>query len=254
VSSAFSNASIISSNGSVVVSSDEQLFRGAQFAADELVFAKNVTDWFGLSGTGSILFESPNGFFNTTNVRNYLTSLGYTVTSGTATSYTSYDAVFTTVDANDNLNSAALTSYVSGGGNVFLAAVNSGMNRWAAEAAAANAFLNNVGLEMTINSFIFQGATRPVDLGFDTAAPFGPSLFSNVNQLYTNNALELEAPGLTGWTTQLFEDTLGRGIFAASRHSATQNPSPVSEPSTIFILLASLVGLTLVNLRHKSSF
>lgn len=48
---------------------------------------------------------------------------------------------------------------------------------------------------MTADSFIYQGATRPVDLGFDTETPYGASLFSNVNKPYTNNALEVKTPG-----------------------------------------------------------
>lgn len=219
----------------VVVSHDEWMTNTGYFNTNEQQFVENALDWFGLGGTGNILLYSGSSFLTNMTFQSYLTGLGYSVTVDAApASFAGYGAVFSEGVA--SLNGAGLASYAAGGGNVFYWG-GTGIGGAAAEAAYSNTFLNGVGLSFASS---YNGIGTVNTTGFDAMGPFGAPLFTGVSSIYGNNGNTISATGASAWTTQVFADDAGRGVYAAAALSTT---TTVPEPGTLLLLFTGLLGL-----------
>jgi hypothetical protein len=219
----------------VVASHDEWMTNSGFFNANEQRFVSNALDWFGLGGSGSILLYSGSSFLTNVTFQSYLTGLGYSVTVDAApASFAGYGAVFS--EGVTSLNGTGLASYAAGGGNVFYWG-GTGIGGAAGEAAYSNTFLNGVGLSF---AGVYNGVGTVNTTGFDALGPFGAPLFTGVSSIYGNNGNSIST-GATAWTTQVFSDAAGRGVYAAAALGAPTTTVP--EPGTILLLLTGLVAL-----------
>jgi hypothetical protein len=228
----------------VVVSHDEWMTQAGYFNTNEQTFVSNALDWFGLGGSGNILLYSSNSFLTNTTFQSYLTGMGYSVTVDAApASFAGYGAVFS--EGVTGLDGAGLASYAGGGGNVFYFG-GTGIGGAAAEAAYSNPFLNAGGLA-------FAGADNGVGTvntsGFAAMGPFGAPLFTGVSSVYGNNGQNISTAGATAWTTQIFSDEAGRGVYAAAALSTTTVP----EPGTLLLLMTGLLALVPLGLRRRKA-
>jgi hypothetical protein len=99
-------AATAGAQGKVVVSHDEWFTSPGYLNTGEKQFVSNITDWFGLGGSGNILLYSGDSYLVNTGFTNYLQSLGYTVTANaSASSFGSYGAVF--VEGNQSYDAGA---------------------------------------------------------------------------------------------------------------------------------------------------
>jgi len=226
----------------VVVSHDEWFTYDGYFGANEQTFVSNALGWFGLGGSGNILLYSSNTFLTNATFQSYLTGMGYTVTVDVApASFAGYGAVFSEGVA--GLDGAGLASYAAGGGNVMYIG-GTGIGGAAAEAAYSNSFLNGVGLSFASS---YNGLGTVNTSGFAAMGPFGAPLFTGVSSMFANNGQNISATGLTGWTTQVFSDVAGNGVFAAAELSRTTVP----EPGTIVLLVTGLLALAPLARRRR---
>ncbi len=223
----------------VVVSHDEWMTHPTYFGANEQQFVSNALGWFGLSGSGNILLYTGSSFLTNTTFQDYLTGFGYTVTASAApASFAGYDAVFS--EGVTSLNGAGLAAYALGGGNVFYWG-GTGIGGAATEAAYSNSFLNAVGLNFAST---YNGIGTVNTSGFAAEGPYGAALFTGVSSIYGNNGNSISAPGAAGWTTQVFRDAAGNGVYAAATVASTS--SVVPEPSTLLLLATGLLAIGLV--------
>jgi len=226
----------------VVVSHDEWFTYDGYFGSNEQRFVTNALDWFGLGGSGNILLYSSNGFLTNATFQSYLTGMGYTVTVDAApASFAGYSAVFSEGVA--GLDGAGLASYAGGGGNVMYIG-GTGIGGAAAEAAYSNTFLNGVGLSFASS---YNGVGTANTSGFAAMGPFGAPLFTGVSSIFGDNGQNVSATGLTPWTTQIFSDAAGRGLYAAAALSTTTVP----EPGTVLLMLTGLLALVPLALRRR---
>lgn len=227
----------------VVVSHDEWFTYNGYFGSNEQTFVSNALDWFGLGGSGNILLYSSNGFLTNATFQSYLTGMGYSVTvDASPASFAGYSAVFS--EGVSGLDGAGLASYAGGGGNVMYIG-GTGIGGAAAEAAYSNSFLNGVGLSFASS---YNGLGTVNTSGFAAMGPFGAPLFTGVSSIFANNGQNISATGLTGWTTQVFSDAVGNGVFAAAELSRT---TVLPEPGTIVLLLTGLLALAPLARRRR---
>lgn len=218
----------------VVVSHDEWMTNPGSFNVNEQQFVTNALNWFGLGGSGSILLYSGNSFLTNAPFQNYLSSLGYSVTVNSApASFGGYSAVFS--EGVSGLNGAGLAAYAQGGGNVFYFG-GTGIGGAAGEAAYSNVFLNAVGLNFVAS---YNGVGTVNTSGFAAQGPYGAALFTGVSSVYGNNGNDITAPGAAGWTTQVFSDASGNGVYAA----ATLTTATVPEPQSSVLFASGLLAL-----------
>lgn len=226
----------------VVVSHDEWLTQTGFFNANEQQLVRNALGWFGLSGSGNILLYSGNGFLTNAGFQSFLTGLGYTVTASAApASFAGYAAVFS--EGVPALNGAGLAAYAQGGGNVFYIG-GTGIGGSVAEAAYSNSFLNLVGLSFAST---YNGLGTQNTGAFAAQGPFGAALFTGVSSVYASNGQDVSAPGAAGWTTQVFQNAAGNGIFAAAAYATA-----VPEPATVMLVVAGLVALAPIARRRRA--
>lgn len=227
----------------VVVSHDEWFTGGGFFNSNEQRFVSNALTWFGLTGSGNILLYSSNGFLVNTPFENYLGSLGYAVTVNSApATFAGYSAVFS--ESVTNLNGSGLAAYALGGGNVFYIG-GTGVGGAAGEAAYSNTFLNAVGLSFAP---AYNGLGTVNTSGFSAQGPFGPALFTGVASVFSNSGNDISAPGAAGWTTQVFSDQSGNGVYAAAAITTTATPEPASRA----LLATGLLALVaMVRMRRR---
>jgi len=146
--------------GTVVVCGDEWTLSDTAFtgtnSAYTKVFATNLAN-FMIGGSGTILDTTANGVHSGIELDNHLTGLGYTVDKDFTTTFdlsliAGYDAIIvggTRGAANDAGNLAALTTYVNGGGNVYVYGGTGDPGSAVAEAAQWNPFTTLYGITMS---------------------------------------------------------------------------------------------------------
>lgn len=232
----------------VVVSHDDWLTATNYFKLNEQTFVSNTLGWFGAESGSSVLLYTSSSMMTNSSFQNYLTDLGMTVTVNTMpASFTGYNVVF----AEGNFltqNNAGLVSYVQGGGNVmyFGGTGNGGPDN---EALYSNPFLNAFGLNFA-SVYNLLSATNVTTSDFFSQGPFGGSLFTEVGQIYADrgNSISLTAP-VAGWTTQLFTESGGQGVFGAA---AMNRVSVVPEPSTVALMIGGMLAMIPFARRRKS--
>lgn len=208
--------------GSIVVSNDEWLWSDNVIAqGSDSQFATNVAGWL-TGGSGNILILSNNFGLTGTMLYTQLTGLGYSVTVTTTIphSLAGYSAVYVGGYA---VPTSLLTSYVTGGGNVFLEAGTGDFGGAAGEAAQWNPFLNNFGLGLAP---VYNGYCSLVGgmSGFQTQAPYGPALFNGVSSLFICGGNDV-VPFGSNPNTQLWYLN-SDGLYGAWKSSqATPEPS-----------------------------
>lgn len=229
------SATAARAQGKVVVAHDEWFTQSGFFGASEQQFMSNVTNFFGLAASGSILLYSDDNFLTNAPFVAWLEGKGFTVTtSAGATNFTAYSAVF--VEGNTNLASTAssLAAYVMGGGNV-LDIGGTGVGGSAAEAAYNNGFLGAFGFAFADS---YNGLGTVNTSGYAGQGPFGAALFTGVSSVFANNGNDvLTATSVAGITSQTFVDANGNGTFGAAQVTATP------EPGSIALLSTGLMGL-----------
>lgn len=225
------------SAGTIVVSNDEWMFTDSKIGLDnDTQFAMNVAN-FVTGGSGNILILSGNFGLTGGTLHGVFTGQGYGVTT-TATnpgSFAGYAAVFLAANvANDAALTTQLTSYVNGGGNVFLEGGTGCCGGAGGEAAYWNPFLNNFGLSF---ASVYNGVNGDINVSaFQSQGPFGPTLFAGINTVYMNNGNNVSISG-GGPNVQIFSDARQNGLFGV--YSTTAVP----EPSSLMFLGTGLAGL-----------
>jgi hypothetical protein len=222
---------------SIFVSNDEWVFSHRDLnlpGTDDTQFAKNVALWLtsgwragGKTGQQILILSSDKGLQNADLIallESPPVSDVVTVTAKVPTSFSTnvYQAIYVSgdcefspltfstpcSDANFTTLGNALAAYVNSGGNVFLEAgitCNDG--------SAWNGFLNQFGLSIAnscndiLNSIVNVSA-------FQMQLPYGPGLFTGVNNVYIDNG-ENVLPFGTECGVQIFNDTLGNGLYGA---------------------------------------
>jgi hypothetical protein len=228
---------------SIVVSHDEWMFSNGSLGVDnDTQFATNIASFL-TGGTGNILILSNNFGLDGINLNNLLTTSGYSVVTESTVvpvSLSEYDAVYVGGMA---VNTALLTSYVSGGGNVFLEAGTGSFGSAAAEAAAWNPFLNAFDLSLATS---FNGICCDINVSaFQSQSPYGGALFSGVNTVFMNNGNDVSVVS-SNPSVQIFQDANGNGLYGAERISS------VPEPSSAVMLAGFLLALGLM-LRKRAA-
>ena len=230
-------------DGKVILSWDDNLWRGAQFTGTSDVFFDNVSALFGLEAGDRVLLSMDPSFgmsglttdiLADASMRGILfdcvrTTFGFCTLKDTdfpgdedPANYIipgtteQYDAVF--VDA-VNGDMQGLYNYVTNSGNVFFMGsafydnTYTNETRLSNHAVEANIFLNQVGLGMT-NKFLYGGAmSAATTQGYAEEQPYGAALFDGVTGLHIESATCIEAPGgVSGWDVQLFS-TQYNGVY-----------------------------------------
>ncbi|HEV3332961.1 MAG TPA: hypothetical protein VG096_18365 [Bryobacteraceae bacterium] len=229
-------------DSSIVVSHDEWMFSNGELGVDDdTQFAKSIASFL-TGGSGNILILSNNFGLDGSNLQNLLTTSGYSVTESTVVpvSLSGFNAVFVGGMA---VNNALLTSYVNGGGSVFLEAGTGSFGTAAAEAAAWNPFLNafDLGLANNFNGICCDTNVSP----FHSQPPYGAALFSGVNTVFANNGNDVSILGINP-SVQVFNDANANGLYAAERIAS------VPEPSSVVVLAGFLLALGLT-LRKRAA-
>ena len=221
----------------VVVNNDEWTLSNTGFgnAPDAGVFAQNVASLFSGGGSGDFLAYSSNFGLTQNSLANTMTGAGHTWTVSTAVSFDlptlqTYDGVFLAGPVGGGApDTAVLTQYVQGGGNVYLAGGTGVFTGGATgEAAVWNPFLNSFGLAF---GSPFNGVGGNIPIG--SSHP----IFANVDTLYQNNgsdALDIDVSDPRGEVLVSFN---GHDLYAIFDST---NTSPIPEPSTLIIW--SLLG------------
>ena len=225
----------------IFVNHDEWTLSNSGFGAapDTGTFVANL-----VAEMGPKIHAYSNNFgFNQSSLASAMASAGATYTVGiagfdfTLGNLSTYDAIFLGGFALDAAGIDALTSYVSGGGNVYIAGGTAAIAGGSAgEAAAWNSFLSPFGVQMS-SSFNGVAGTHPV---------FGDSLFDGVSALYQNNGNGLSGPSVFCCGTQ-------GGLYAVYRtdDNGGPGPNPIPLPAAGFLLVGGVMSLAAVRRRRK---
>lgn len=165
--------------GTVLVNGDEWALSNTGFsqAPDASVFVDNLVAEF-----GPLIHAYSNNFgYTQSALAAAMNTAGATYTTGLGISFdlptlSGYDAIFLGGNYLSASQTSILTSYVAGGGNVFISA-GTGSGGSVNEANAWNPFLSQYGIELGLT---YTG------LGGNVTTT-GDSLFAGVSQLYVNN-------------------------------------------------------------------
>ncbi len=168
-------------NGKIVVNNDEWTLcdEGFEKTPDIKKFVQNIINWFSGGKKGKILIASTNFGLTQSHFQSTLKDAGFSLDVNPTESYTAeflsqYCAVFL---AGNEVDNAALTSYVKGGGCVYLAG-GTGWGGAEQEADRWKALLNAFGLK-------FEPAYNGVDgcIAVNSNHP----IFDGVTQLFQEN-------------------------------------------------------------------
>jgi hypothetical protein len=167
-----------------------------------------------------------------------MTSAGATFTTGTfgfdfsLVNVSAYDALFLGGFFLSTAEVDALSAYVAGGGNVYIAG-GTGVGGAAAEAAAWNSFLEPYGVQMGSPYNLVTG-NRPVS---------GDALFDGVSELFQDNGSPLFGPSVFCCGDL--------GLYAVYRTDDNGGPDPIPLPAAGWLLLGGVTGLAAVRRRRK---
>jgi len=234
--------------GSIIVNNDEWSLSNAGFSsagvANGTNFAQNAAQFLtgGPSGgTTKIWIDSGNFGLAGSNLMSSLSAYSLTDTGSFSTftlaNLQGYSAVFL---GGDNLTAAeesALVSYISGGGNVYIAAGTGSISGGSAgEAAQWNAVLNSFSLNLAST---YNGISG--NIATNSASP----ILNGVTQLYYDNG---NSVSVTGANAQIITQTGGQGLIGVYSTSTSSAP----EPSTAILIVAAFAGLGVFKARRRS--
>jgi hypothetical protein len=228
--------------GPIVVNNDEWSVSDFGFtqagATNARAFSQNLASFLDTDGVagGNVLIFSSNFGLTGQSFSGALTAAGYAPTTSTAISFDlptlmTFDVIFLAGPA--PVDFAVLSSYVSGGGGVYIAAGTAGFGGPATEAAFWNPFLNTFGLQ-------FADIWDPSTLGLIDPVQSGHPLFAGVEQLY----YDFGNPVLG---TALEFNTSGVGLIGIFNDV----PSAVPEPDSVTLVLLGLGALAFWHASHR---
>jgi hypothetical protein len=223
----------------IVVSHDINTLGSFVAGSQEERFAVNVADFLtaGNPTKSLLLFESNPG----DGTRNFapgvlaaLTTAGFSVsvTSNYATPFSAFDALFIAQDfpTVGFLDNAALVSYVSGGGSVYLAG---GVGPSAAgEAAGWSAFLNHYGL-----AFAGTGYNGINSVSITSSHP----IFTGTTALGSGNGQSIIDLG-TNSNAHIVQFSGTQGVYAVVNVPGQAVPEPATTTLASIGLIALLAG------------
>ena len=189
--------------GRIVVAHDEWTLSNAGFSAapSTTQFVQNVASWFSGGLAGNFRAWSSNFGLNQSSLAAAITSAGHSWSVSTAGSFDlatlqQYDGVFL---VGTPVNAAVLTSYVQGGGNVYMAAGTTGQDR-----NLINPFLANFGLQI-----------GPLNGWVETYAISSPHpIFAGVSSLYHASGHSISLMSGAGTISQVLVTKNGLGLYA----------------------------------------
>jgi|GEM_PF-3575880 len=241
--------------GRIVASHDNNILSSSYSGTDQGQFVVSVSQFLTGANTGNILaIESTPGDpvrdYSTT-VRNAWSNAGFNVTITDVTTQTlaqlqAFDAVFVTVTfpVSGTINSAALTSYVQGGGNVYIANGTGVLNTGAAgEGAFLNPFLTNFGLAYNTSGYNTLNATFPVT----NSHP----IFNNVNTLghgFGASLINLN----TNPDASIVQTISGENVFAVVEPQVA-NQVPTLSQWGIIILGLIVLSIGAIAIRNRQA-
>jgi hypothetical protein len=238
----------------IVVNNDEWTFSSTGYTPgsngftngnDGAFFAINVANWL-TAGTSvglvnrTILNLSPS-YLQSGTLNGILSAGGYNTTFASGAGLTladlqAYDAVFLGGAAFDN---AVLTSYVNGGGNVYLMGGTGALD----DEGAWDPFLHSFGLDFGPN---YNGLGSPYT---NTAMSIPVSgthpILSGVDHLYMGNGNTVYDINASDTRGQVVASYNGIGLIGVYDGNTATNPGAVPEPGTLGLMglgLAALVG------------
>lgn len=239
----------------IVVYGDEWMFAdftysgsGSGFTGgnDGAQFALNVASWLTEGSAGnSILMSSSSGFaLNGSMLNSTLTGAGYGLTynagAQTLAQLQAYDAVF--IAANSGISAAVLTQYVSGGGNVFLAAGTGA----ACEDCLYDPFLNGFGLDLGPG---YNGVGSPYTPSAMSLPVSGSHyILGGVDHLQYGNGNNVYDINVSDPRSQVIASYQGVGLLAVYDGNTA---GAVPEPGTFALMGLGLVSIVLGYRRRK---
>lgn len=185
---------------------------------------------------GTTIHAFSNNFAYTgSGIANSMANAGATYTTGLGITFdlptlSTYDAILLGGNYLSATQLTTLSSYVSGGGNVYISA-GTGVNGAAVEAAAWNPFLSAYNLQLIGN---YVGPTGNV-------AVSGDPVFNGVSQLYFNNANGMTVTGNVVCCGN-------QALFGVSRVTAV--PVPASGVLLVSVLVGAGIGFRRRNLSN----
>jgi len=216
------------SAGKIVVNHDEWTMSDGQPNAG--LFAANIANWFSPGGPGSFLVYTNNFGVNNTTFLNALAAAGHSVSVNTAASFdlptlSAYDGIFLGgyLGAYD---ASVLSSYVNGGGNVYLMGGTAGV---ANEDTVWDGFLNNFG-------FDFGASWNGIGGAF--AVTSSHPIFAGVASLYYNNGNTVTLFGANPYAS-IVESYNGAGLIGVYDAPVGAVPEPATFGLTACCLLAA---------------
>jgi len=223
----------------IFVSHDEWTLSNSGFtqAADTGKFVANLVAEMG----PKIHAYSGNFGFTQSSLASAMASAGATYTTGTGFAFTlenitGFDALFLGGNYLNAGELGVLSSYVAGGGNVYIAG-GTGIGGPAAEAAAWNSFLSPFGVQMG----------SPYNGIGGTTAVSGDALFDGVSALFQDNGNPLSGSSV------FCCGTVG-GLYAVYRTDDGGNgpgPNPIPLPAAGLLLVGGVMSLAAVRRRRK---
>ncbi|GAA0297492.1 VPLPA-CTERM sorting domain-containing protein [Rhodovulum strictum] len=224
----------LGSAATVIVNADEWATTDTGFAqagaANVDRFVANLVSEFGTK----IHAYSTNFAYTGASLAASMAAAGATYTTGLGITFdlptlSTFDAILLGGNYLDGTQLATLSSYVTGGGNVYISA-GTGVGGAAAEAAAWNPFLSAYNLQLVGN---YVGPTGNVAMSGDT-------IFDGVSQLYFNNANGMTVTGNVVCCAD-------QALFGVSRTDISAVPLPASG----LLLGAALAGAGLAARRRR---
>lgn len=233
---AFAVLSVPAFAGKIVVNHDEWTMSDGQPNAGLL--AANIANWFSPGGPGAFLVYTTNFGLNNATFTGALTGSGHSVTVNTGVPFNlptlaAFDGVFLGGYLG-SYDASVLTSYVNGGGNVYLMGGTAGV---ASEDTVWDGFLNNFG---------FDFGTSWNGIGGTLAVTSVHPIFAGIGSLYYNNGNTVNLFGANPYAA-IVESYNGAGLIGV--YDAPS--SAVPEPATLGLAIAGLLAAGLVSRRNR---